>query len=73
MLFDSWEHDSHGVGAIFQKGNLHSIHVVGELLDVRLQLCERCGVRGDVRETLLKKEEACSNEVGGHRPTLLAL
>lgn len=45
-LFEDWvffyprEHDSHGVGTILQERNLHSVHVVGEFLDVRLQLCK---------------------------------
>lgn len=42
VLFYSREHHSHGVGSILQEGNLHSIHVVGQLLDVCLQLCESC-------------------------------
>lgn len=36
----SREHDPHGVGSILQEGNLHSVHVVGQFLDVSLQLCK---------------------------------
>lgn len=40
VLFYPREHDSHRVGTILQERNLHSVHVVGEFLDVRLQLCK---------------------------------
>lgn len=40
VFFYPREHDSHGVGAILQERNLHSVHVVGEFLDVCLQLCK---------------------------------
>lgn len=40
VFFYPREHDSHGVGTILQERNLHSVHVVGEFLDVRLQLCK---------------------------------
>lgn len=40
VLLDPWEHDSHGVGPILQEGDLHSVHVVGQFLDISLQLCK---------------------------------
>lgn len=42
VFFYSREHDSHGVGTILQEGNLHSVHVIGQFLDVCLQLCKGC-------------------------------
>lgn len=40
VLLDPWEHDSHSVGPILQEGDLHSVHVVGQFLDISLQLCK---------------------------------
>lgn len=40
VFFYSRKHDSHGVRPILQEGNLHSVHVVCQFLDVCLQLCE---------------------------------
>lgn len=42
MFFYSRKHDSHGIGTILQEGNLHSVHIVGQFLDVCLQLCKSC-------------------------------
>lgn len=47
VLFYPREHDSHRVGAILQERNLHSVHVVGEFLDVRLQLCKGWKTAGE--------------------------
>lgn len=47
VLLDPGEHDSHGVGPILQEGDLHPVHVIGQLLDVRLELCEGCRRRQD--------------------------
>ncbi len=53
MFFYAGEHDSHGVGSILQEGNLHSVHVIGQFLDVCLQLCKGCKSRREDREVLL--------------------
>ena len=54
MLLDPGEHDPHGVGPVLQEGDLHPVHVVGQLLDVCLQLSERCRTQGGQGST-----EAC--------------
>lgn len=43
MLLYARKHDPHGVGPILQEGDLDSVHVIGQLLDVGLQLGKGCG------------------------------
>ena len=50
VFFYSREHHSHCVRPILQEGNLHSVHVVGQFLDVCLQLGERCAEEDERRE-----------------------
>lgn len=43
MLLDAREHHPHSVSTVLQERDLHAVHVVGQLLDVRLQFGERWG------------------------------
>ena len=49
MLLYPRKHHPHGVGPILQEGDLHSVHVVGQLLNVRLQLREGWREEGNIR------------------------
>ena len=46
MVLDAWEQDPHGVGAVVQEGDAGAVQLLGELVDVRLQLSKGCGGRG---------------------------
>lgn len=43
MVFYPWEENPHGVGAVIQKGDASPVQVVGQLVNVRLQLSEGWG------------------------------
>lgn len=38
VVFYPWEENAHGVGAVIQEGDAGAIQVVGQLIDVSLQL-----------------------------------
>lgn len=42
MVLNPREEDSHGVGAVFQKGDSCSVQLLSEFVDVRLQLRKGC-------------------------------
>lgn len=43
VVLNPREEHAHGVGAVVQEGDAGAVQVVGQLMDVRLQLCKGCG------------------------------
>lgn len=48
MVFNAGEEYTHGVGAIVQEGDAGSVQVIGQLVDISLQLSKGYEKRKDV-------------------------
>lgn len=68
VVFYPWEENPHGVGTVIQKGDASPVQVVGQLVNVSLQLSEGWGGKSRIKQRIPESQHAASAPSLRHTP-----